>query len=329
MSSTILSARELRVAYPVARRGGSFLSTRRRYAQALAGVSLEVAQAETIGVIGESGCGKSTLARAALRMQPIVAGSVSWFGRDVTSAEPVELRPLRRGMGVVWQDPYSSLDPRMTVEELVSEPLRVHESKRPALQVREHVFEMLEWVRLSASLAARFPHELSGGQCQRVSIARALVLRPQLLVCDEALSALDVSVQAQIIDLLAELKRTLQLAMLFISHDLPVARYLSDRIYVLYLGRVVEQGPRAILEGGASHPYTRLLLASTPRLRRAGMVAEAKRIEADPAAAPETSEGCPFRTRCPRVVQACGAGIPALREVRPGHLVACVNPETL
>jgi oligopeptide/dipeptide ABC transporter ATP-binding protein len=287
--------------------------------RAVEGVDLEIHPGEAVGVVGESGSGKSTLARAALQLVRATGGQVAWLGRDID-----DLAPFRRDTQLVFQDPIASLDPRMTVQEIVAEPLRVHRPDLDAPARKAAVVDMLKRVGLGNNLMTRYPHELSGGQAQRVGIARAMVLRPKLLVCDEAVSALDVTVQGQIVLLLQELKRELQTAILFISHNLAVVQQLCDRVLVLYLGRMMEQGTTATLYATPAHPYTRGLLDSVPvpdpDIQPARLAHPIAGELPSPLAPPP---GCVFNTRCPHVRDICRAQRPPWEAAGPGQQVAC------
>jgi oligopeptide/dipeptide ABC transporter ATP-binding protein len=291
--------------------------------RAVDAVSLELAPGEALGVVGESGSGKSTLARAALQLIRAQSGRVVWFGRQVDALAQSALRPLRRDVQVVFQDPLASLDPRMTVGNIVAEPLRVHRPDLERAGADAAVVRALELVRLDPALASRYPHELSGGQCQRVGIARAMVTQPQLLICDEPISALDVTIQEQIVNLLAELGREAGVAILFISHNLAVVRKLCDRILVLYLGRMMELAPASSIYSRQLHPYTRELLASAPipdpdvqpaRLKRA--------VLGEPPSPLSSPSGCVYRSRCPHAIAVCAERVPAWEE-DGGRWVAC------
>jgi peptide/nickel transport system ATP-binding protein len=292
-------------------------------------VSLDLRAGEAVGVVGESGCGKSTLARAALMLIRPSAGQVVWMGRSLGSLSGSELKPLRRDLQIVFQDPLASLDPRMTIGEIVEEPLRVHRRELGADARRRAVAGMLSRVGIAADLANRYPHEFSGGQCQRVGIARAMILEPRLLVCDEPVSALDVSIQEQIVTLLADLKRasstsTGGMSILFVSHNLAVVRRLCERVLVLYLGRMMELASAESLYTAPRHPYTRNLLDAVPVPdpdiqpgRLTGV------LGGEPPSPLSPPSGCVFRTRCPHVVQACREQVPLWEEGDTGHRVAC------
>lgn len=289
---------------------------------AVDGVSLSVGRGEVLGLVGESGCGKSSLARALLRLSPIAGGQIRLAGRDITSLPERSLRPLRSRMQMVFQDPFASLNPRRTVGQAIGDPLRVVLGL-PRRDVRQRVATLLDQVGLRPEHADRLPHEFSGGQRQRVAIARALALDPDLLICDEPVSALDVSVRAQILNLLADLRAARGLAMLFISHDLSVVERIADRVAVMYLGRVVEQGEPSALFAEPSHPYTAALVAAVPRLHAAA--ADPVLLDGDPPSPRAIRTGCRFESRCNRALPGCGSAEPPL-ESRSGRLFACHNP---
>jgi oligopeptide transport system ATP-binding protein len=301
---------------------------------ALRDVTFDLFAGETLGLVGESGSGKSTLARAILRLVRASRGSVMWRGQDLLACEPAALRALRRDLQIVFQDPLASLNPRMTVGETIAEPLRIFEPGLNARALRSRVGMMLERVGLAAGMMGRYPHEFSGGQCQRIGIARAMILGPKLLICDEPVSSLDVSIQGQIVNLLLDLQRDAGTALLFISHNLALVRHLSHRILVMYSGRLVEIAPRDALFAAPVHPYTRALLAAVPSLppaREAGaeptphgaamFTAPARAEPAGPA--PSSESGCAFRDRCAYAAAVCATVVPQLEEVAAGHWVAC------
>ncbi|QEX18881.1 ABC transporter ATP-binding protein [Hypericibacter terrae] len=316
----ILSVKDLHVTFPI-RRG---LFRREATLVALDGVSFDLKPGETLGLVGESGSGKSTLGRAVLRLLPRVEGHVTWLGQDLAGLTPEALRRLRADMQIVFQDPLASLDPRMPVGEIVAEPLRTFQPDLPKKELRARVTGMLARVGLGPEHLDRYPHEFSGGQCQRIGIARAMINRPKLVICDEPVSALDVSIQAQIINLLMKLQREDGLALIFISHNLSVVRHISHRIMVLYLGRVAELADRRALFREPRHPYTQALISAVPlpdpereRARRHLVLKGELPSPLDP------PSGCAFRTRCPKATAICAAERPALEVTPDGHSVAC------
>jgi oligopeptide/dipeptide ABC transporter ATP-binding protein len=284
-------------------------------------VSFTVGRGEALGIVGESGCGKSTVARLALRLIEADGGDVTFAGTDVRAAAGAEMRRLRRHMQIVFQDPASALDPRQRIGSALGEPLRVHGLASGAERTRT-VARLLDEVGLPASAAQKYPHEFSGGQRQRIGIARALALGPDLIFADEPVSALDVSVQAQILELLAALRQSRHLALVFISHDLGVVRHLCQRVTVMYLGRMVESGPVPSIFDRPLHPYTQLLKASSPIPDPAQAVTMAFQ-EGEPPSPVNPPTGCHFHPRCPRAHDRCRSEVPALREVEPGRSVAC------
>lgn len=315
MTETLLRAEGLAKTFEVKR--GPFRQASRVHA--VAEVDLALERGGTLGVVGESGCGKSTLARLLLRLIPPSDGRIVFDGQDITTLEERELRPLRRRIQLIHQNPSAALDPRLTAEDAVAEPLRVHQVAS-GRALRDRVAALLAEVGLPPAFLHRFPHELSGGQKQRVCIARALALEPELLVLDEPTSALDVSVQAQILDVLLALRAQRGLAYLFISHNLAVVRQVCERVAVMYLGRIVEEGSAAAVLGAPRHPYTRALLDSVPRLGSRFVVPAALDEPPNPAAPPP---GCAFHPRCPIAVEACRTGVPALAALETGHRARC------
>ncbi|MCG3133615.1 MAG: Oligopeptide transport ATP-binding protein OppF [Planctomycetes bacterium] len=318
----LLSVKDLRVHFPIER--GVFFRKEVGRVRAVDGVSFSVPRGETLGLVGESGCGKSTTARAIIRLVKPTSGSIGFRGKDLAAIGEQEMRrDVRRHVQMIFQDPYASLDPRMTVERLVAEPLVNYGVARGAA-LRDRVSELLELVGLSRRHLDRYPHEFSGGQRQRIGIARALALDPELVLCDEPVSALDVSIQAQVVNLLQDLQERLGLTYLFIAHDLAVVRHISDRVAVMYLGRIVELAPSDAIYAKPSHPYTQALLSAIPipdpALQRAR-----RRIALEGEIPSPTKEykGCRFYDRCPVREERCRSEDPPLAEVRPGHAVAC------
>jgi len=310
--------------FPLPKRG---FFGKREMVHAVDGVDLDVAQGETVGLVGESGCGKSTLARVVARIHQPTAGEVVFHGQDIANAAQSRIRPLRRRMQMVFQDPYASLNPRMTVADILGEPLRLHKITSSEVETQKHIGELLDVVGLSPKAAVRYPHEFSGGQRQRISIARALSVRPDFIIADEPISALDVNIQAQIINLLIDLQERFGLTYLFIAHDLAVVRHISDRVVVLYLGRVAEVAPADKLFAEPLHPYTRYLISAVP-IPDAAMEKMRKRLplQGEPPSALDPPSGCRFRTRCPIAKSICAEVVPPMIEHRPGHFSACHFP---
>jgi oligopeptide/dipeptide ABC transporter ATP-binding protein len=304
---------------------GGFFRRTKTALRAVDGVDLTIQPGETLGLVGESGCGKSTLGRLLIRLIPATAGQVVFDGVEITGLDPKRMRAVRRGMQIVFQDPFGALNPRMSVEETIMEPLLIHGARRDP-ETRDAVVRMLDRVGLPDSARYRFPHEFSGGQRQRIGIARALILRPKLVVCDEPVSALDVSVQAQIVNLLSDLQAELGLTYLFIAHDLGVVKHISNRVAVMYLGKVVEVADKRSLYANPLHPYTQALLASVPvvhpSLRKRGKPGP-PRITGDIPTALAPPSGCRFHTRCPFVMPVCRVEEPAMRSAGADHHAAC------
>jgi len=289
--------------------------------RAVDGISFSIAAHGTLGLVGESGCGKSTAGRTILRLIDPTSGRIAFDGRDITHLSHNALRPLRRDMQVIFQDPFASLNPRMTVGRILEEPFRIHNVGTPA-EYPDRVAELLRRVGLSADDARRYPHEFSGGQRQRIGIARAVALKPRFIVADEPVSALDVSIQAQILNLLRDLQDEMGLAYLFISHDMAVVETFCDRVAVMYLGKIVELAGSADLYAAPRHPYTEALLNAIPRMNGTRST-ETKIIPGDVPSASDPPAGCGFHTRCPIKEKHCETEEPELKEVAPGHWVAC------
>ena len=323
MSETLLEVSGLSVKFPI--RGGIFQRTT-GHVHVVNDVDLVLSKGETLGIVGESGCGKTTLGRAIVRLNEPSAGTVMFRGQDITRLTNNEMRPLRKHMQMIFQDPYASLNPRMSVKTILEEPLLLA-TNLDAKARRDKVAEMIETVGLRPEAMNKYPHEFSGGQRQRIGIARAIALNPDLIVADEAVSALDVSIQAQVINLLVDLQKKLGMAYLFIAHDLSVVRYISDRIAVMYLGRVVETGPSDEVYQRAKHPYTKALLASVPaahpRDRRV-----IQPIAGDVPSPANPPSGCAFHPRCPFATDKCKSEIPVLRAVGSAK-VACHHAEKI
>ena len=319
MSESLLEIKSLKVHFPV--NAGPFARAR-DFVRAVDDVSFTIAPGETVGLVGESGCGKTTLGRAAIRLVEPTGGQIFFEGEDITRLRASALRTLRRKFQMIFQDPYASLNPRACVENIIGEALDIHRLAPNAAARRNRVESLLRDVGLDASHAKRFPHEFSGGQRQRIGIARALAVEPRLIVCDEPVSALDVSVQAQIVNLLQDLQKEHGMAYLFVAHDLAIVRHLSRRILVMYLGRIVESGDARSVCRSPRHPYTQALISAVPvvdpdsKRRRIILAGDVPSPIHPPA-------GCPFHPRCPIAEARCKTEVPALREIESRHLAAC------
>ena len=320
----LLEVNALKKHYPI--RGGLF-GQQTATVYAVDGVSFTVSAGETLSVVGESGCGKSTVGRTILRLTDPTDGEVFLDGQRIDTLSPGKMRPVRQRIQVVFQDPFSSLNPRMRVRDVLAEPM-TNFGLASGSELEDRVAALMDKVRLPRDAMRRFPHEFSGGQRQRIGIARALAPGPDLLVADEPVSALDVSVQAQVLALLADLRARLGLALLFISHDLAVVRHLCDRVAVMYLGRVVEEGPSARLFAAPQHPYTRALLSASPQLDPAHRRTRIS-LPGEPPSPMAPPSGCVFRTRCAFAIGACAEAVPPWRDLADGHRVACVREEIL
>jgi oligopeptide/dipeptide ABC transporter ATP-binding protein len=321
--SALLQVRDLSKHFSV---GNGFFSSSKQTVKAVDGVSFDIQRGEILSLVGESGSGKSTVGRTILRLTKPTSGTIHFDGTDITGLSRSEMRPFRRRMQLIFQDPYASLNPKMDVEAIVSAPLAIHEPSMKPAQRRERVEQILDLVGLLSRHLSRYPHEFSGGQRQRVGIARALITEPELLIADEPVSALDVSIQAQVVNLILEVKKRLGLTILFVSHDLAVVGLISDRIAVMYLGRIVEIARTRTLLTSLQHPYTEALLSAVPQpdpsLRRERIM-----LTGDIPSPLNPPSGCTFRTRCRYAVAECAATRPELREVQPGHYKACIRDD--
>ena len=318
----LLSVNDLKIHFDVGCKG--LFGGRRGIVKAVDGVSFELKAGETLGLVGESGCGKSTLGRAILRLLPARDGRIVWLGQELARLDHEAMRQVRRNMQIIFQDPLASLNPRMTAGQIIAEPLVTFQPNLTRPEVKDKVKAMMAKVGLLPNQINRYPHEFSGGQCQRIGIARAIINNPKLIVCDEPVSALDVSIQAQIVNLLMDLQRDLGLSLIFISHNLAVVRHISHRVMVLYLGKVMEIADRDSLYANPLHPYTQALNSAVPvpdpDIERAKARIVLKGDLPSPLNPPS---GCPFRTRCPKASEICAQSMPDLLATGPDHFVAC------
>ena len=320
---TIMQVENLKVHFDVSSEG-DMPWTKRKKLQAVNGVSFELKSGETLGIVGESGCGKSTLARAIISMVPSETGRVLWFGKDLLALQKTEMRKHRKEIQMIFQDPLASLNPRMTIGEIIAEPLKTHYPKTSKADIKARVEDVMNKVGLLENLINRYPHEFSGGQCQRIGIARALILKPKLIICDEPVSALDVSIQAQVINLLMDLQKEMDLTLIFIAHDLSIVKHISTKIMVLYMGNMVELAKSEDIYNHPRHPYTQALISAVP-------IPDPKieknkdliLIEGDLPSPINPPSGCVFRTRCKKVQDICSQEKPELKEATSSHEVAC------
>jgi oligopeptide transport system ATP-binding protein len=321
MTEALLSVRDLKVHFPI---GKGLLTGAKGAVKAVDGISFDLKPGETLGIVGESGCGKSTLGRAILRLTKPTDGTVVWLGQDFFALDKASLRKARRELQIIFQDPLASLDPRMTVGAIIARPLKTFHPELKSAEVDARVKEVMAQVGLAPEMMRRYPHEFSGGQCQRIGIARAMILRPKLIVCDEPVSALDVSIQAQIINLLRKLQRELGLSLLFISHNLSVVRHISHRVMVLYLGKVMELAERDAFYANPMHPYSKALISAIPIPDpKAERARERVMLHGDLPSPLNPPEGCRFCTRCPMATDLCHSIEPPLAPRSDGRLVAC------
>ena len=320
---TILQVENLKVNFDVSTEG-DMPWTKRKKLKAVDDVSFSLQSGETLGIVGESGCGKSTLARAIIRMVPTESGNALWFGDDLLKLDKISMRKHRKEIQMIFQDPLASLNPRMNIGQIIAEPLKTHYPKTSKEDIKSRVQDVMNKVGLLHNLINRYPHEFSGGQCQRIGIARALILKPKLIICDEPVSALDVSIQAQVINLLMELQSEMDLTLIFIAHDLSIVKHISNKIMVLYLGNMVEMANSVDIYAHPRHPYTQALISAVPipdpEIEKNK---ELILIEGDLPSPINPPSGCVFRTRCQKAQDICANKKPALNTLNDNHMVAC------
>lgn len=318
----ILRAENIKQWFPVEKKN---FSDKKKYVKAVDGVSIDVKEGETLGIVGESGCGKSTFGRTILRLIEPTEGKIIFNGKDITKLNSTELRKTRKDFQIMFQDPYASLNPRMTVGDIIAEPLDIQRAFENDKDRLVRIVELMEESGLDKAFINRYPHEFSGGQRQRIGIARALALSPKLIVCDEPVSALDVSIQSQIINLLIKLQKKYSLTLIFISHDLSVVNHISDRVAVMYLGKIVELADKSTLFNNPKHPYSKALLNAIPRIGGNKLNDDKKLLEGDIPSPISPPPGCAFHTRCPIASEECKKNAPKLKEVSNEHFVSCIK----
>jgi oligopeptide/dipeptide ABC transporter ATP-binding protein len=324
LGDVLLQVKGLKKYFPIT--DGILVKRAVAHVKAVDGISFEVRKGETLGLVGESGCGKSTTGRCILQLDELTEGEIIYDGVDLSTLSRAELNRMRERIQVIFQDPFSSLNPRMKIGDIIAEPMHVHGIEPDAAKRRARVSELLTVCGLNPRFADRYPHEMSGGQRQRVGIARALSMRPEFIICDEAVSALDVSIQAQVINLLEDLREQFNLTYLFIAHDLSVVRHLCHRVAVMYLGKIVELADSDELFDNPMHPYTQALLSAVPVPDPEVEAAREHQVVKGEIPSPiNPPSGCVFHTRCPKAVASCQTDVPSLRELRPGHWVACTE----
>ena len=323
MANKLVEVKNLKKHFTITESGGKLFHPNKSILKAVDDVSFDIYEGETFGLVGESGCGKTTLGRTIMRLYDVTDGTILFNGTDISKMSQKELRSIRKDVHMIFQDPYASLDPRMTVSEIIMESMQ-NDTELPASKRRERVLELLDLVGLNSDHANRYPHEFSGGQRQRVGIARSLAANPKFIVCDEPISALDVSIQAQVVNLLKELQHKLGLTYLFIAHDLSMVQYISDRVGVMYLGKMVELADSDTLYSRPMHPYTQALISAIP-VPDPDLERSKRRliVEGEVPSPINPPHGCPFHTRCPKAGEKCKQEMPPFIEIAPGHFIAC------